>query len=577
MRKLKVKNIILFILIIITLIVLGFCAFKFILKRPKKEVKINEFPMYISSEDLDVTLYDLEYNEVSSLVRGTEVIVYDIEIVNDTADETNTNKYKKIRYNNANYLVLEESLVSDKEKIIKEEILYVRTPLVLYSSSEESIINGYIKKGEELNIIGYDYLNADGTVNMYKVNYNENIGYVYKKYTVKTKEEALLNYDENGIYTIHSGRPNTYGGGSAGSADYYPYEKPTFENNVMPKEVRSLYLNRAVIQNVDAYIEFAKANNINAFVVDIKDNESPAYASKVMEKYSPTNYQYASHSIDTYKAAITKLKENGFYVIGRITTFKDYYYALDHPEHSIISTSTGNLYAHNGSYWPSPYQRKVWEFNVELAKEAVTLMGFNEIQFDYVRFPDRTYTIEANGLINMRNDYGEEKIQAIQGFVFYACDEIHKLNAYVSIDVFGESAHPYVTGYGQYFPAISNIADVISAMPYPDHFNMYEYGFNEPVWTIPYELLKYWGINYVMKRQSEISNPAIVRTWIQAYDTIRSPYIVYDSTKISEQIKGLYDAGLTGGYMTWNSGSNLLKYRSIASAFKKEYLNEQES
>lgn len=534
----------------------------------KKEVKVTTTNMFIGSASLTVPAYDLEYKNVDNIVRGTSVEVYDEIIVNEEKN------YKKINYGDYKYLVLESDLVKTKEQIVKEEKIYVRTPLVLYSNNTDSIINGYIKKGEELIVNGYDKLLEDGNVNMYKVAYGDLTGYVYRKYISYTKEEALLNYDDNKLYSVHSERTDTYGGGNAGSADYYPYEKGNFENNKMPDEVRSLYLNSSVLGNVDAYIELAKNSNINAFVVDIKDNESPGYASPVMEKYSPTNYKYARNTVEEYKAAIKKLKDNGFYVIGRITTFKDYYYALDHKEHSIISTYNGELYAHNGSYWPSPYQRKVWEFNVELAKEAVTLMGFNEIQFDYVRFPDRTYSIEYNGLINMRNDYDEEKIQAIQGFVFYACDELHKLNVYVSIDVFGESAHPYVTGYGQYWPAISNVADVMSAMPYPDHFNMYEYGFEEPVWTIPYELLKYWGINYVMKRQAEIVTPAKMRTWIQTYDTIKSPYIVYDSNKIIEQIKGLYEAGLDDGFMTWNSGSNINKYTSLSSAFKKEYKNE---
>lgn len=97
-------------------------------------------------------------------------------------------------------------------------------------------------------------------------------------------------------------------------------------------------------------------------------------------------------------------------------------------------------------------------------------MGFNEIQFDYVRFPDRTYSYEKSGEISMQNTYGEEKAQAIQKFLMYASDEIHSVGAYISADVFGESAHNYVTGYGQYWPAISNVVDVISAMPYPDHF-----------------------------------------------------------------------------------------------------------
>ena len=65
-----------------------------------------------------------------------------------------------------------------------------------------------------------------------------------------------------------------------------------------------------------------------------------------------------------------------------------------------------------------------------------------------------------------------------------------------------------------------------------------------------------------------------MRTWIQAYNTIREPYVVYDDKKIEQQIKGLYDAGLTGGYITWNANSSLEKYTQISAAFRKDYLNE---
>ena len=152
----------------------------------------------------------------------------------------------------------------------------------------------------------------------------------------------------------------------------------------------------------------------------------------------------------------------------------------------------------------------------------------------------------------------------------YACDEIHNAGAYVSIDVFGECASNYVTAYGQFWPAISNVADVISGMPYPDHFGAHEYGIEEVVWTVPYKLLSKWG-EYVSSKQEIVPTPANVRTWIQTYNTSKTPSVIYDSNKISEQIQALYDKGLTGGYMTWNSSSNLTKYKEVSSAFKKEY------
>jgi hypothetical protein len=430
-----------------------------------------------------------------------------------------------------------------------------------------------VNKGEELTVLGYDELDKDGKVKNYKVQYKEETGYINSKYIVFNHDESLLNYDQDGTYQVHAKRGDAYGGGNAANLDYYPVEKPKFENNVMPEKVYALYLNsgKDVIGKVDSYIEYAKTTKINAFVVDIKDNATPGYKSLVMKELSPTNYKYANNSFETYQAAIKKIKDAGFYVIGRITTFKDEYYVEDHKENAIYNKSTNSPLKHQKAYWPSPYQRDVWEFNVKLAKEAVKEMGFNEIQFDYVRFPDGTGSYEKAGTIDYKNTYNEEKAQAIQRFLMYACDELHKLNIYVSADVFGESAYTYVTQYGQYWPAISNIVDVISGMPYPDHFNKYEFGFKVPVWTVPYQLLSHWGKNYVAKRQAEIKTPAIARTWIQTYDSIKEPYVTYDASKVEEQINALFESGLTGGYMTWNSGSNLTKYKSQKSAYSKEY------
>ena len=559
-KRIKIGKLITFLLIFFLFIYLLF----FLIKSLFNMIIIKTNDGYISSNSESVILYDLEFNEDISLARGTKVIVYEKEIENE--EET----YKKIKYKKQEYLINPDNIATDYKDSIKEDKLYVRTPVTIYENEKDSDIISMAKKGTELKVTGFDKIDQDGKVNMYKIKIDDVEGYVYSKYLTKTQEEANKNYDEEGNYKTHLSRTNKLGGGDGASLDYYPVEKPKFEDNIIPEETRTLYLNSGVLGNLDEYIKLAKNSNINAFVVDIKDNTAPGYASNVMQELSPTNYERAINSFDTYQKAIKKLKDEGFYVIGRITVFKDSYYVTDNPECAITSKSTGKPYSHNGSYWPSAYSRDVWEFNVKLAIESVKEMGFNEIQFDYTRFPDKTNSIESQGLVDMKNTYGETKAQAIQAFLMYATDEIHKYNAYVSVDVFGESANSYVTAYGQYWPAISNVVDVISAMPYPDHFDTYAYGSNVPVWTKPYELLKSWGAT-VVKRQNETSTPAIVRTWIQAYNAIKSPYITYDSNKISEQIQGLYENGLTGGYITWNAKSSIEKYREISSAFKKEY------
>ena len=563
-RKIRVDRVIIFLL---GVLVVSFLCFFLLTKLFKGvETLVRGGKMYVASTTSTVPLYNLEYQEDGTIIRGQEVKVDGDKLSNEDKE------YYKIIVDKKEYYILANHLVEKKDQVVQETEMYVRTALTFYKNDKDIDILGLIKKGEKVDVIGYDNLEENGTIHMYKVKYNNQEGYVYGKYMVNTQEAALANYDEEGIYKIHASRGNGLNGGSGANLDYYPYEKPIFENNKMPEEVKSLYVASALVYNIDEYIKLAKESGINAIVVDIKDNTTPAYPAKAMEKYSPTNFKNAANSYEAYRTAIKKINDAGLYSIGRITTFKDSFYAKDHPEDTIKSTSTGTSYNHDGSYWPSAYNRNVWEFAVALAIESVQEMGFKEIQFDYVRFPDRMGDLERAKAIDYGNTYNVEKAQAIQEFVMYACDEVHKYNVYVSIDVFGESAHNYVTAYGQYWPAISNVADVISGMPYPDHFGKNEYGFKEPVWTIPYQLLKFWGENYVMKRQKEIPTPAIVRTWIQVYDTTwKTPKTVYDSYMVSEEIKGLYDAGLTGGFMTWNGSSSISKYKSVSSAFGKEY------
>lgn len=498
--------------------------------------------MYLSSIDSKVELYSDDFNVIENIARGTLVNAY-----NEVEHEATT--YKKIKYNKHDYYVKKENLTKSIDDVVEEEKVYVRTPVTIYENYDDIKINGFASKNSALEVIGYNQLLTDGTVDMYKVKYNNIEGYVYSKYvqTSDTIDDALS-------LTYHKDRKFNYElyGGEAINLDYYPHEKANFKDNVMPSVVNAFYLTSTSISNIDEYIKIAKSSNINAFVVDIKDG-SMAYESEVAKKYSISNYNSAANSYEKYKNAIEKLKNEGFYVIGRIVAFNDYNFAKDNKSETIANTT-----------WVSAYSRLAWEFNVSLAIEAVENFGFNEIQFDYVRFPESSYTYSKEGY-DFRNKYNEEKGQAIQNFLIYATDEIHKKNAYVSADVFGECVGTYVTAYGQYFPNISNIVDVISAMPYPDHFAKGTYGIETP-WLHPYEILNSWA-KRAFERQKEIETPAKVRTWIQAYDAIKNPHNTYGEYEIKEQIKGLNDAGLTDGVITWNGSSSLTKYDSIKGAF----------
>lgn len=532
---------------------------------------------YLASDRHTALLYSYNSEADSlfvsdTLTRGAELTA----IVNRTKKIEGL-QYMAVKYGKERRYIPTANLVSNYRDVVKESKIYVRTPASIITDCNTSEIGGLAKKAEVLEVIGYDTIDIRGAVYKYKVRQGTVEGYIFGKYTLFDKEEAKQNYKAEVYDAVHKAVKNPFGGGEAIGCDFYPSERVVFANNKMPEACYSLYLNISpkVIGNIESYIALAKQSKINTFVIDIKDNECPGYKAEAMKIYSPTNYARAGANKEAmYAKAVKRLHEEGFYVVGRITCFKDSYFVKDHPEVAITEKATGKPFKHNKAYWPSAYDRKVWQFNVELAKEAVRKFGFNEINFDYVRFPDRMTKVEQ--LIDYHNRYNESKVQAIQRFVQYACDEIHAVGAYVSIDVFGEAANPgYTTAYGQYWPAISNIADAICGMPYPDHFSNGYYGIKKP-WNHPYEILKAWG-ERVQARQQVTPTPAAVRTWVQAYNVMRHVDrngIAYNAENVEKEIRGLYDAGLTGGYTTWLSSSNIEKYKEQLGAFQIDYLKE---
>ena len=563
-KRLKFGKLILFIVIIVIIILGVIFGIKKIFGSSNMIIK-KSYDKYLASENNVVSIYEYSKNE-----DGTEVLNKFEDITRGTKICTKNDKftyeekeYTLINYNDKEYYVLSNELVDNEKDVVLEKNKFVRTSVTVYKNEVDSKIESFIKKGNELEILDYDKLLDNGNVNMYKIKKDDISGWVYAKYLVNDKDSALANYNENSVYDTHKDRK--YGsrelyGGKASTLDYYPYERVSFEDNKLLETAKSMYLNAGsnVINNIDSYLDIAKNNGVNMIVVDIKDG-ALAYSSEVAKEYSMTAYNTAINSNEKYKSAIDKIKEAGIYVVGRIVVFNDVHYGKDHPEDCITSSASSRL-------WPSAYSRGAWEYNVELAKEAIRTMGFNEIQFDYVRFPEDAYNMSVKGNTDFKNKYNEEKAEAVQNFLFYAVDQIHKEGAYLSVDVFGECSSEYVTAYGQYWPAISNIVDAISSMPYTDHF-----GRNNDTWSNPYKTVYNWAVG-AAKRQTEIPTPAIARTWITAYDTpYWNPKVIYDASKISDQAKALVDAGLKGGFITWNSASSLSKYQQIKSAFNKDY------
>ncbi len=545
--------------------ILGIVAFLY-LNYNEPEAEIHRSTSYIASSELSATIYreeDSVLYEYTQLTRGTAVTNRNIQDeVNDGAyifteieldGETDENGDPIIYYISGDYLT--DSL----EDVVREDTKYVRTSVTVYTNDNDAQISSFLKKGTELNICGYSGLNADGSVEMYKISNEDSEGYVYAKYLVDTQEEADAVFEQ--VAATHSGREYTFElyGGSTDSLDWYPVTKEELSSGPLLQEAKAMYLNSTAIaaENVDAYISLAAASGVNAVVVDIKDGIL-AYQSSIAAELSPSSYDTALLTTDEYGSSIQKLKDAGLYVIGRIVTFSDDYYAADHTEDCIVSDGE--------AVWPSAYSRNCWYYNVALAQEAVGLFGFNEIQFDYVRFPENAFSMSEAGTADFKNTYNEEKAEAIQNFCFYAADQMHKVGAYISVDVFGECVGEYVTAYGQYWPAISNVVDVISGMPYTDH-----YGEETDTWTYPYTTVYEWAVQAAM-RQTEIWTPAIARTWITGYDTPNwDPVVTYGAEQLMDQAQALYNSGLTGGFIPWNGASDIAKYTEYAAVWSSTY------
>ena len=548
-RKGSAAGIIIVLLCLAGLACLGVYIYRQQLPPPAPETAVG----YVASPEASALVYDEEGTVLGSLTRGAEVhyVLADLD-----SDGTCVRVV-----NGETYVLLEKQHLTDRyEDAVQVETVYALRGMSLLD--ETGAVPGCaVEKGMALTVTGFDGLDEDGEVLRWRVSCDRGEGYIAAANVRMTEEEALAQYDET-LYQLHASRGDSWGGGDAAGLDYYPVEKGPIPGNDMPDEVRALYLNGSAVQYADSYVQAAEGSGVNAFVVDIVDGTAVSYASPAMQQYSPSAYAAAMDTMEGFRANVQKLKDAGYYLVGRITVFNDAHLAADHPE-QVICDLSGTPLQISHMYWPSAYDRTVWQYKVDLALEAAAL-GFNEIQFDYIRFPDGAYNYEKAGTIDYRNTYGESKAQAVQRFLLYAAERLHGAGYYLSGDVFGECANPYVTACGQYWPAISAAVDAISGMPYPDHYSAR--GDYKP-WEHPYDTVHMFGAA-AAERQTETASPGAVRTWIQAYNALWEPYNTYGEAEVAAEVQALRDTGCTGGFMTWNGGSDINKYQSIIGALR---------
>jgi len=314
------------------------------------------------------------------------------------------------------------------------------------------------------------------------------------------------------------------------------------KGSVTPEAVKGLYVpGYEVEEKLKSLLKIADETEINALVVDAKDAGVTTYQSEVplaKEIGATTDY------ISDPKALVDELHENNVYAIARIAVFQDDVLANKRPDLAVKSSATGEPWlTFQGAAWTNAYRKEVWEYNVAIAKEAAEA-GFDEIQFDYVRFPSDGPMAELS--------YGEETFptqeETIAGFLEYAHGELEPTGAQVSADVFGLVGVNDEVGVGQVVSMMAPHLDVICPMVYPSHYPAGSYGYDNPD-AYPYEIVDYAMEDF--KTKSRRVNPDIeIRPWLQDFEYISD----YGPEEVKAQMKATYDSDLTG-WILWNAAS----------------------
>ena len=235
-----------------------------------------------------------------------------------------------------------------------------------------------------------------------------------------------------------------------------------------------------------------------------------------------------------------QLHAAGFYVIGRVVSFEDPVIAAKVPKRAIRTTDGEIWKNHAGLGWMNPYTKANWTYLVDIAK-AAGKVGFDEIQFDYVRFPT------DGDLSNVKLNRKKAKMEStIAAFLKHAVDELHPLQLRVSADLFGLAATRDL-GIGQDPRKLANIVDVMSPMIYPQGYASGEYNIACPVCS-PSELVAATMADW---KRAAVGGTAELRPWIQAYDWVDHHYG-------AEQVMAQVDASrefTERGFLLWNAAS----------------------
>ena len=316
-----------------------------------------------------------------------------------------------------------------------------------------------------------------------------------------------------------------------------------------PEHVRGIYLNAwasGSTRRVDALLELARETEINTFVMDIKD--ATGYVSHRTQV--PLAREIGATEeirIRDLPAVLRKLHAAGIYPIARIVIVKDPILAAARPDLAARDTSGGIFVDSKGISWLNPYEKGVWQYNVDLAREVVG-MGFPEVQWDYVRFPDIPQSDKDRVVYP---GAGERPMaEAIHDLLAYSRDELRPLGAVVTADVFGVTTSvSRDVGIGQVWERVIGTVDVALPMVYPSHYWEGSFGREVPN-EFPYEIVRR-ALEDALERSATVEGAGATRPWLQDFSLGEPPY---GAAEVRAQIQATYDAGIQE-WILWNPGS----------------------
>jgi hypothetical protein len=326
-----------------------------------------------------------------------------------------------------------------------------------------------------------------------------------------------------------------------------PPTRGTVEAVLRPHVVKAAYLtyfgvgDRGIRSRV---LDLTSRTELNAVVIDIKgDRGWVLYRTEVPQALAVGAQGPAT--LRDFDALMADLKARGVYTIARIVTFKDNVLATSRPDLAIIDTRTGRPWIDNEKLaWVDPFREEVWAYNIAIAQEAIR-RGFDEVQFDYVRFPTDGKLGAAR---YSKPNTKETRLPTIAAFLGRARRELGKSGAFVAADVFGYTAfNENDTDIGQRIEELAPNLDYVCPMVYPSGYHMGIPGYRNPV-LVPYKVV-HESVRLIRKRST--GTAVRVRPWLQDFKDYAFDRRIFGVPEVQAQIRGAEEAG-GAGWMLWN-------------------------